>query len=197
MATGNREKLLQTGLELMAQKSYSEITMDEVAELSGVTKPMVYYYFQSKDGYYRALANHLLDIGKGMIVKVFDPRKTLRQALYDLVEMRLEMTRKDPAIARAFLSMIHDPNLEGLISDAKEKMSNLWGVVRPTIDRAIKTGEIRPDAEPSLVLMMVNSTSIGYMVRMLKGIEDPPLPEPRMIVDMLFDGIAGDGKEGE
>jgi AcrR family transcriptional regulator len=158
---------------------------------------MVYYYFQSKDGYYRALANHLLDIGKGMIVKVFDPRKTLRQALYDLVEMRLEMTRKDPAIARAFLSMIHDPNLEGLISDAKEKMSNLWGVVRPTIDRAIKTGEIRPDAEPSLVLMMVNSTSIGYMVRMLKGIEDPPLPEPRMIVDMLFDGIAGDGKEGE
>lgn len=197
MATGNREKLLRTGLELMAQKSYSEITMDEVAELSGVTKPMIYYYFQSKDGYYRALANHMLDIGKALIVKVFDPRKTLRQALYDLVEMRLEMTREEPGVSRAFLSMIHDPNLEGLISDAKQKMSNLWGVVRPTIDRAIKTGEIRPDADPSLVLMMVNSTSIGYMVRMLKGIEDPPLPEPRAIVDMLFDGIAGDGKDGE
>ena len=197
MATGNREKLIETGLEMLAEKSYSQISMDEVAERSGVTKPMIYYYFESKEGFYRAIANHLLDMGKAMIVKVFDPRKSLRQALYDMVDMRLDMARNRPKLTRAFLMMMHDPNLTLIMEDIRKQMQDLWGVVRPTIDRAVKRGELRPDADPTLVLMMVNTASIGYMVRIVKEIEDPPLPDARGIVDVIFDGIAGDGEESE
>ena len=196
MATGNREKLLETGVELLSKKSYSSITMDEVAEMSGVTKPMIYYYFDSKEGFYKALANHMLDMGKALVVKVFDPRKSLRQALYDLVELRLELTRTKPALARAFLMMLHDPNLGLIIEGMQKKMQDLWQVVRPTLERAKKNGEIRPDADTTLVLMMVNTASIGYMMRILKGIDNPPLPDARQIVDVVFDGIGGEGREG-
>ncbi len=197
MATGNREKLIDTGLEMLAEKSYSQITMDEVAERSGVTKPMIYYYFESKEGFYRAIANHLLDMGKALIVKVFDPRKSLRQALYDMVDMRLDMARNRPSLSRAFLMMIHDPNLTLVMQDIRKQMQDLWGVVRPTIDRAVKSGELRPDADAALVMMMVNTASMGYMMRIAEGIEHPPLPDPRRIVDVIFDGIAGDGEESE
>ena len=68
MADDKKQLLLKAGLELLSNKTFSEISMDKVAELSGLSKPMLYYYFESKEGYYRALAEYLF----GMAAKLLE-----------------------------------------------------------------------------------------------------------------------------
>lgn len=46
----NRERILETALELFYSRGYDAVGVQEIAEKSGVTKPTLYYYFKSKYG---------------------------------------------------------------------------------------------------------------------------------------------------
>lgn len=190
MAESNKEKLLEAGTGLLAEKTFSEITMDEVAQRSGLTKPMIYYYFDSKEGFYKGLARHLLDIIRRYLEDIFLPNRSLRECLYDLMEQRMQFVRENPGSSKAIMSMMHDPNIGRLIKELQDEFGRHVDIMRPVFEKAVETGEIRADVPYSMIMMMINSTSVAYSVRFLKGIEDPSLPDPKTVVDVLFEGIA-------
>ncbi|GAI35311.1 unnamed protein product [marine sediment metagenome] len=43
-----KEKILEAARDIFFKKSFYEVTMDDIALLSGVKKPTIYYYFPSK-----------------------------------------------------------------------------------------------------------------------------------------------------
>lgn len=58
--------ILDCGIELFSRRGYAATSMREIAEAAGVTKPMLYYYFDSKEGLCRAgmdRLNHDMNTG--------------------------------------------------------------------------------------------------------------------------------------
>lgn len=49
-----RAELLRTCLDLLGRRPWDEVTMAEVAEVAGVSKPLLYHYFSTKTELYRA-----------------------------------------------------------------------------------------------------------------------------------------------
>ncbi len=49
-----RTQLLELGLRLFAERSYDEISIDDIAEAAGISRGLLYHYFGSKRGYYVA-----------------------------------------------------------------------------------------------------------------------------------------------
>lgn len=49
-----REQLLEAGARLFAEHSYEEISMREIAQAAGVSKPLLYHYFPSKIDLFKA-----------------------------------------------------------------------------------------------------------------------------------------------
>ena len=49
-----RQQLLEAGARLFAEHSYEEITMREIAQAAGVSKPLLYHYFPSKIDLFKA-----------------------------------------------------------------------------------------------------------------------------------------------
>jgi TetR/AcrR family transcriptional regulator len=45
----NAERILQDGWELFQQKGYLGVSMDELCQRCGITKPTLYYYFKNKE----------------------------------------------------------------------------------------------------------------------------------------------------
>lgn len=45
---GKKEIILEAAQEIFFKKSFYEATMNDIAELSGIKKPTIYYYFPSK-----------------------------------------------------------------------------------------------------------------------------------------------------
>lgn len=56
-----REQLLDVGRGVFAQRGHAATTMEEIAEQAGVSKPVVYEHFGSKDGLYRAVVREEVD----------------------------------------------------------------------------------------------------------------------------------------
>src|SRR4030042_6844766 len=52
---GVRKTLLLAGINLFAEKGYAGTSVREIVSLAGVTKPVLYYYFQSKEGLFQAI----------------------------------------------------------------------------------------------------------------------------------------------
>ena len=56
-AEERRRQLFDVALALFAERGYAATTMDEIAEVAGVTKPLVYQHFDSKRALYLELMN--------------------------------------------------------------------------------------------------------------------------------------------
>jgi AcrR family transcriptional regulator len=52
---GVRKALILAGISLFAEKGYAGTSVREIVSLAGVTKPVLYYYFQSKEGLFQAI----------------------------------------------------------------------------------------------------------------------------------------------
>ncbi|MGW5368377.1 TetR/AcrR family transcriptional regulator [Streptomyces sp. NPDC004009] len=50
-----RAELIAIGRKLFADRSYDALSMDDIARQAHVAKGLIYYYFQSKRGYYLAI----------------------------------------------------------------------------------------------------------------------------------------------
>lgn len=196
MSDNNRDKLLQAGVELLSEKTFSQISMDQVAESSGVSKPMIYYYFNNKEGYYKALAGHLLSIARSLNRKVFRTDLSLRENMTNYVLFRVEHVKTNPGISKAFMSIITDPNI-GLLIDEMQDEFNVMRMefIDPMFDRAIKNGEILPDTNRMMVMMLLNSVLIGFSMNILNKIPFHDTINPEEIVDIIFNGISARGED--
>jgi len=59
--------ILQQARRLFMQRGYADVSVGEVAEAVGVTKPTLYYHFQSKEGLYTAVLCDLMrEIGASL-----------------------------------------------------------------------------------------------------------------------------------
>jgi AcrR family transcriptional regulator len=52
-----RRQLIEAGAALFAERSYEEISMQDVARSAGVSKPLLYHYFPSKAELFKAAVN--------------------------------------------------------------------------------------------------------------------------------------------
>ncbi|RKW32357.1 MAG: TetR/AcrR family transcriptional regulator, partial [Lachnospiraceae bacterium] len=53
--TNNKEKILECALQLFSEKGYESVGIAELTERAGITKPTLYYFFQSKEGVFKAI----------------------------------------------------------------------------------------------------------------------------------------------
>ena len=56
-----RQRLLDAGLKLFANRGYAGTAVQEITEEAKVTKPTLYYYFESKAGLFQALVDQAMD----------------------------------------------------------------------------------------------------------------------------------------
>ena len=50
-----RARLLETAIDMFAEKGYAGTSVREIVHRAGVSKPVLYYYFQSKEGLFLAI----------------------------------------------------------------------------------------------------------------------------------------------
>jgi AcrR family transcriptional regulator len=77
-----RRQLVELAEELFAERGFARTSMDELARRAGVTKPVIYELFESKDGLFRACVDRAIERMADSIVKAFrsetEPEARLR-----------------------------------------------------------------------------------------------------------------------
>ncbi|MBW2585303.1 MAG: TetR/AcrR family transcriptional regulator [Deltaproteobacteria bacterium] len=72
-----RERLLETATELFAEKGYAGTSVREIVDQAGVSKPVLYYYFKSKEGLFYAILEWAADIQQKILDEIFSTSGTV------------------------------------------------------------------------------------------------------------------------
>jgi len=95
-AAGTRERIIDAAAQLLGDKGYGATSLDEVAEVAGVTKTTVYYHFDSKEDLYAAVVYPRVISATEQALAILDENEDPRMAL-DLLFAAIIRRARDPS----------------------------------------------------------------------------------------------------
>ncbi|MGR3805465.1 TetR family transcriptional regulator C-terminal domain-containing protein [Marinibacterium profundimaris] len=183
----NRAAIMDAALEVFSAQGFRGATVDEIASLSGLSKPNLLYYFASKEAIYLALLERQLDTWLAPLHDL-DPDGEPLEQLLGYVRRKLEMSRDFPRESRLFAHEIIQgaPRIGPVLSrDLKALVDEKAAVIRGWI----AAGRIAP-VHPHHLIFSIWSLTQHYadfdvQVRAVLGQEDPFEAAPDYL-DTLF-----------
>ncbi|PKP54993.1 hypothetical protein CVT91_17130 [Candidatus Atribacteria bacterium HGW-Atribacteria-1] len=122
-----KEKILEAAREVFFRKSFYEATMDDIAQLSGIKKPTIYYYFSSKID----LASQLLEVNvKKIFVKISEIISTtnnIKQRIKMIVDFYINLLEEN---SKTFIIMQRIGYDFMQKEDSKKKINELFEKLR-------------------------------------------------------------------
>jgi len=159
-AEATRAEILSVATEEFASKGLSGSRVDEIAERTRTVKRMIYYYFGSKEGLYRAVLenayDHIRTIESDLDLDSLPPVEALRR----LVQVTFDYHNKHPEFVRLVMNEnIHKGAHIGHLSNIKERNRSVIATLRKLIDRGVRAGEFRSDLDPIELHMSISALS--------------------------------------
>ena len=117
-----RSQLIELGLQLFAERSVDELSIDDIARAAGISKGLLYHYFSSKRDYYlevvRAAAGHLVE---RTVTAGVDASPA---ALQDGLDVYLDFVEQN---ARSFVALMrgsNDPDVLQIVETTRRSIAD-------------------------------------------------------------------------
>ncbi len=151
--TNNPEKtkadILEVAFAEFAQNGFAGARVDEIAERTRTSKRMIYYYFESKDGLYKAVLTEYYTRLRGAERTLNLEDKPPLDALRELVSFSFDYHNSHPEGVRLILvENIHYARFVTQLPTVEAMNSVIIKSVRDICERGVKLGVIRPNIDP-------------------------------------------------
>jgi TetR/AcrR family transcriptional regulator len=153
------EKILEAALDVFSMHGFRGATIDQIAEVAGMSKPNLLYYFRTKEAMHRALIERVLDTWLDPL-RAFDAEGNPEAEIRSYIRRKLEMARDFPRESRLFANEV----LRGapLIEDAlKGPLKALVDEKAEVIRAWAKAGKIAK-CDPYHLIFSIWSTTQHY-----------------------------------
>jgi len=130
----NSQTILDAALDVFSQAGFRGATLDQIAEVAGLSKPNLLYYFASKEAVHTALLSGLLDTWLDPL-RAIDPKGEPLAEIMAYVHRKLDLARDFPRESRLFanemlqgaprMRAIIETDLKRLV-DEKAQVFTVW-----------------------------------------------------------------------
>jgi len=188
---GTRERLLETASHLFAEKGYASTSVREIVARAGVSKPVLYYYFQSKEGLYYAILKWGAEVQKKIIDDVFETSGTVQDRIIFLYRRIYEEIQAYQGLYKMIHGLIYGPPQGAPGYDFPIYHRQMFNAVKRICFEGLSSGEIKKtDADVDEVAFLVLSL-IDFSLNLEKiqpELADPQRPE--RLLRLAFHGIS-------
>jgi TetR/AcrR family transcriptional regulator len=185
-----KAKLYSAAAEVFARKGYAAASVREIVEKAGVTKPVLYYHFGSKEGIYKAiLESALRDFDERVeAVEMLTGSASLR--LRRLCEEVFRIYERHSDVVRLMHAIYYGPPQGAPFFDFDKALLRLHDGVARMVRQGKRAGEFRGSAD---------AMSLAVLGAMNECI-DLELTHPEMavggaglgkVLDVVFRGMKG------
>lgn len=161
-----RERLLIAASEVFARKGYAATSVNEIVAAAGVTKPVLYYYFQSKAGIYQALLEQAYRKFENIVQATLDHRGTVTERLLTLSARVCQLSEEHQAVVRLIHAIFYGPPQGAPFFDFEQFHNRLQNSFLTLVEEGIRTGELPPvnPADLTWAVLGMVSTRIECML---------------------------------
>lgn len=157
-----RHLIMQTALELFATSGYDSTSISQIAKKAGISKGLLYNYFESKEHLIKAILNSGID----EVMELFDPNK---DGVLEVSEMEFfidklfEMLREHQVFWKLFFSVGFQPSVFKLV---EKRIESLYKPLTVTMIRYFEAlGLEDPLTESILFGAMLDGIAMDYVMK--------------------------------
>ena len=183
-----RERILETAIDLFADKGYAGTSVREIVEEAGVSKPVLYYYFQSKEGLFLAILEMAEVLQTELLARVLESNGNLLERLLLLYRRIYAGIDQNRNLYKMIYGLIYGPPQGAPDYDLTRFHRHMFDAVRNIYDAGIESGEVKKtgaDEASYLVLSLLDFCL--HMDQVEPQFSDPQRPE--RLLRMAFQGI--------
>lgn len=154
-----RHAILTAALESFSRLGFHGARLEKVAEMSGVSKTNLLYYYPSKEALYIAVLRQILDVWLAPL-KAFREDTTPLVAIREYIRLKLEVSRDHPQASKLFC--------QEMLQGAPLLKAELTGDLKTLVDEKsaiisawINNGRLA-DVDPHHLIFMIWATTQHY-----------------------------------
>lgn len=184
----NSETILEAALDVFSTYGFRGATLDQIAEVAGLSKPNLLYYFPSKEAMHQALLTRLLDTWLDPLREMDENGDPVAEIL-GYVRRKIELSRDFPRESRLFANEILQgaPRMQDAIEGDLKQLVDQKSVI---LTRWMDQGRIAR-LPPQHLLFSIWSLTQHYadfdmQVRAVLGPGHDPFTEAGDYLETLF-----------
>ncbi|WP_200761221.1 TetR/AcrR family transcriptional regulator [Poriferisphaera corsica] len=197
-AVATREKLLDAAVEVFSADGPRGARVDEICQLAGVNKRMVYHYFGDKDGLYGAALGRVYDGFYAVEVDLSAMLLPADELLEVLVSRYYKFLGENPAFVRliSYENLNDGRVIKGL--RVKGKKAQVIEALRLALDKGQDAGEFRAEIDAAELLVSIfalcffyfsNQHTMGELLGAKAMTKVGQKARVRHVVDLLLNGL--------
>jgi len=152
-ADNTRDRLLDAALTLFAEKGYVATGTQEIIDSAGVTKPVLYHYFESKEALFRELVGGIYDATAAAWDSMLTEETKAIDRLRGILRISFEGSARDPRLPRLLLQTHYGPPIAELRAFMEGHTARRFGSVVNIMRGGLESAELRGGDASSLALL--------------------------------------------
>lgn len=154
-----REKIIDKAILLFIEKGFDNVTVDDICEATGITKPTFYYHLSSKDDIILQYYDYMINDLSPMLTKML-----MIQNPHEQIEILFRFLLKGiKAISKPTNNQLYITNLKGNKGTFSLR-DNVRQIGTSIIKRGQESGIFKSEKDPEKLLELSSHLFMGYQI---------------------------------
>ncbi len=159
-----RKEILSAALQEFTEKGYDGARLQAIADNIGVTKAMIHYYFNTKEGLFRAVFSEACEKVLGGLPKILESGDDLFPKIELFISETIDRLREEPSLA-GFLVCELNRNRETVIEMLRKELEFDSGRLNRQLEEAASNYEIAAVSSRQLLMNIWSLCMFPYAGR--------------------------------
>lgn len=183
-----RRALLEAATVLFAKKGYASVSVREIVESVGMTKPMLYYYFENKEGLFRSILDWGGDIQEEILSKVVTSRGTVLERLNLLYRSIYQRVLEHMDFFRLIHNLIFGPPQGAPKYDLEMYHTRIMEAIKTIYLEGVEKGEVREEDPNEVAALLTGLIDFCFHTVFLHP-EYENSERPERLLRLAFKGL--------
>ena len=183
-----RERLLETAIKIFADKGYAGTSVREIVEQAGVSKPVLYYYFQSKEGLFLAILEMAENLQTELLARVLESDGNILERLLLLYRRIYTGISENRNLYKMIHGLIYGPPQGAPDYDLTRYHRHMFDAIRNIYKAGIDGGAVKKNETDEVAYLVLSLLDFClHMDQVQPQLSDPQRPE--RLLRLAFQGI--------
>ena len=184
-----KDAIRNAAVELFAEKGFAATSTREICQRAGISKPVLYYHFGSKEQLYEELVLDAFNEYQRELRRASRRGRTPRERLIEVLSAMFSYARHKHDYWRMGFRMVFAPEKESPAINYVEMRQADEKLLTEIVREGIRKGEIKgkPEQIAGAIIGMATACIMGYLVT---GKPSLDRTAAREVIDLLMEGCA-------
>jgi len=188
--TAVRERLLEVAAKLFPRKGYAATTTREIVAAAGVTKPVLYYYFRSKEGIYLELMQRAFKQFENVVDTSIMGSGSIEQKILRLCDQVFDLALKEIEVVRLVYAFYYGPPQGAPFFDFDAVNQRLFEAIQQLVMEGMQKKELQEGKVEDMVWAIFGAVNITIENELCHPERELGHAGLRRILRLLFQGIS-------